>query len=315
MGLLIFRKWVRSYGIVTTRALSVMLCITVLFLILPACQSNQGPAVPSQAIPLPVASSSKSPENDGSPEPEKQVELVYESLEGPLGTLGVYPVETSRIEAVLMEKSSVIVKRVIEAGELGDYLIYVKRNDESQLYVGMEITANGSGSALGEELYEIGYVSEIPYLNDIEITKSNLFGQSSIHIYGACGANCVMNNWIHFEEAVPGVPISDFRLNAHAEEIDIDEDGTPEVIATESSTIAKVMIYKKINDQVHFVDLNITLQAEHPNSVVYKSNQRIFTAIYPNVTRDYQYKPGHDVMVQINEVWIPVEIYDGGKPT
>jgi hypothetical protein len=177
--------------------------------------------------------------------------------------------------------------------QLGNYWVYVKGEGDAQLYAGMPI---GDSDVLGE-LYEIGPVGELPYLDDVQITKSNLFGEFHLRIYGACGANCVTNNWIHFEEDVPGVPISDFRLSAHAQEIDIDEDGIPEVVASESSTTGKAQVYKRFGERILFTDVNAALDAEHPNSVVYDGNRRTFTAIFSDRTLEYQYKKGEDTLV------------------
>lgn len=312
----------RNYAM-WTAALTIGVCLTALLLfIYPNIYSPApAPASPEPSLnvesPSPVPPESTQTPETQVPKLDEQIRLVYEN---PLDFPGAYSVDLKRVEATRIPKASVIVKRTIEAeGDLGNYFIYVKNEGDSQLYSGMEILSGGVGSQPTSDIYEIGPAGELPYLNDIEVKGSNIFGQFHIWIYGVCGANCVTNDWIHFEEGLPGVPIRDLQLNTHAQEVDIDEDGIPEVIATISSTIGEVSIYKKINDQVKYVDLNKAFQAEHPYSVVYDHNQKIFSAIFPNQTKMYQYKKGEDVMelIQIggDEPLIIGGLYDGAEST
>jgi hypothetical protein len=282
----------KKYALGTVMA--IVVCLAVLLIFIRPNDYNPAPALPDppQQVERPIPTL---PENEQPPEPsipalEQRIPLVYED---PLDYPEDYPVDVNTVTATRISVSSIIVQRIIEVSELGNYVIYLKQEGDFQLYSGMEILTDGPGSVPTGDLYEIGPVGELPYLNDIEITKSNLFGQFHIRIYGECGANCVTNDWITFED---GAPTRDFRLYTHAQEVDIDEDGTPEIIATVASTIGKVLIYKKINDQIQFVDLNKELQAEHPYSVIYEHNYKIFSAIFPNLKRMYQYKAGEDVM-------------------
>ncbi|WP_239617453.1 hypothetical protein [Cohnella mopanensis] len=289
-----------KYGFWTAAAIAVAICIVAFLLVIPSLTKD---VVPSPAgtqtpdiestPPTPEPTDTIPPSETPIATPDDQVQLAYMDL---ANTIGNYPVEFNRIEANRIAKSSVIVKRVIEYGDQGNFLIYTKDEKDTQLYSGMEILTGGQGSEPKPDIYELGTVGELPYLNDIEVKGSNLFGQYQIHIYGVCGANCVTNNWIHFDEATPVVPISDFRLNAHVFEMDIDEDGTMEAIASESSTISKIEIYKKINGQIKIADLNIALNAEHPNSVIFDNEKRIFKAIFPNYNLSYQYKKGEDTL-------------------
>lgn len=293
----------RKYGLWTALTAAVAVCGIAIILSLPTLSKEQRATPSDLETPMISFTPSPTPTAESSPpvqtqSPNQEVKLTYED---PLQSLDDYPVETNRIEAARVAKSSIIVKRVIEVDELGNYLIYVKQEGDTLLYAGMEILTAGADTAPANDLYEIGPIGELTYIDDIEITKSNLFGQFHIRIYGVCGANCVTNNWIHFEEQTPGVPISDFRLFTHVQEVDLDEDGVPEVIATESSTIGKAQIYKKDNDQVKFVDLNVALQAEHPNSVIYDNNTLLFTAIFSDHTLSYQYKNGADELFLVDD--------------
>ncbi|WP_372662795.1 hypothetical protein [Cohnella sp.] len=293
-----------------TAALTIGVCLTGLLLfIYPNINSPApAPASPEPSLnlesPSPVPPESTQTPETQVPELDEQIRLVYEN---PLDFPGAYPVDLRRVEATRIPKASVIVKRTIEAeGDLGNYFIYVKNEGDSQLYSGMEILTGGVGTLPTSDIYELGPAGELPYLDDIEVRGSYIFGEFYIRIYGVCGANCVTNDWIHFEEGLPGVPIRDFQLNTHIQEVDIDEDGISEVIATISSTIGEVGIFKKINGQIRFVDLNKAFQAEHPYSVIYDHNRKIFSAIFPNLKRMYQYKKGEDVMELIQNA-------EGGK--
>ncbi|WP_256760151.1 hypothetical protein [Cohnella sp. WQ 127256] len=304
-----FKKWAGW-------ATAIVLCVVLLFLVMPT-PSNDQPVIPAGTLtpipndiptPLPTPTETIQPPETTMPIAEEQIKLSYEDPEGSLATLGVYPAEVNRIEATQIDKSSIIVKRVVEVDELGKYVIYIKKEDETQLYAGLEIPTDGPNSGSTNKIYEIGTAGELTYLNEIAITKSYLFGEFHLRIYGVCGANCVTNNWIHFEEALPGVPISDFRLETHAQEVDIDEDGTPEVIATVASTIGRVLIYKKVDSEIKFVDLNIVLKAELPNTVLYDNNSRIFKAIYEdNRIFSYQYKKGEDTLILVNDSQVEID--------
>jgi len=250
----------------------------------------------SPEVPSPPPGESESPPEDHPIRADKEIRLAYSD---PEGSPGDYPVESGRVEASRIKSESIEVKRVIDVDDLGKFYVYSKNQDESgQLYVGMDTSSNERGKSPKDELYEIGLIGESAYVNDFTISKSNAFGRFGLLVYGVCGANCVTNNWIRFED---GVPVSDFRLNAHAREIDLDEDGVPEVVATESSTVGLVQIYKKFGDRILFVDVNAALYAEHPDSVVYDGNRGAFTAIFSDRTLEYAYKAGEDTLVLMDD--------------
>ncbi|TVY00496.1 hypothetical protein [Cohnella terricola] len=290
------------HGIRLAAALAIVFCIAAIVIAIPdqTHQQPQAPAgtdVPRTETPPPVPTESKQPSETPPPIAAKEIRLNYEDVES---SPGKPPAEVSRIEAKRIERTSVVVKRTIEADGMDDllnFVVYVKNEGESELYIGM--VAPGGGS--DREIYEIGQIGELPYLNDVEIFKSNLFGQFHLRAYGPCGANCVMNVWFRFEDSVPGVPVSDFRLQAFAEEIDLDEDGTPEVVASEASTISNTQIYKKDGDRIQFVDLNETLLSGNPGSVVFDAKRRVFTAYFPDRTIAYQYKKHEDVLALLED--------------
>lgn len=47
--------------------------------------------------------------------------------------------------------------------------------------------------------------------------------------------------------------------------------------------------------------MNIALKAEHPNSVIFDKEKRIFRAIFPNRSLSYQYKKGEDTLVLVED--------------
>lgn len=278
-------------------AVTAFVCLTALFITIRPFDEPSAPALPnptlSVELPSPTPTESIQPAETRIPALQEEIKLNYGD---PLDFSGDYPVDLNRDDAARIPMSTVVVKRTIENGDFGKYFIYVKKEGESQLYSGMEILTGGYGTEPTGDIYELGPVGELPYIEEIEVTTSNLFGQFHIRIYGVCGANCVTNDWFIFEEDAKGAPTIDFQLDTHAQEVDIDKDGISEVIATVSSTIGKVGIYKKIDDQIRFVDLNKAFQAEHPYSVVYDHNQMTFSALFPDLKRTYEYKAGEDVM-------------------
>ncbi|RKP55181.1 hypothetical protein D7Z26_08150 [Cohnella endophytica] len=259
----------------------------------------------------PGPAGSDNPSSTGQATNDERIPLVYED---PAKSLGDYPVEVDRIEGVRIAKSSVIVKRVIKVDGLGNYYVYAKQEGDSQLYAGMGIVAGGQETS---DLYEIGTAGELTYLNDVEITKSNLFGSFHLRLYASCGANCVTNNWFHFEDSMPGVPISDFRLNAFVQEADLDGDGNTEAVAAVSSTIGKAIVYKLIDGKVRFVDMNLALHAEHPSTVVYDGERQIFRVIRDTGEQQYSYVKGTDSVEIVKQPitaskWITnSDAYDG----
>jgi|GEM_PF-4889408 len=284
----------------------IALSVAAVLLILPLARPDSpapSPAVtdapspvPSPDQPLPTLESPEPEPSETPPPPiaDSEVRLAYESLEN--HTEG-YPVETDRVEAKRIDKASVRIQRTIEVEGAGSFAIYVREEGDSQLYAGMEASArSATGHRETDELYEIGPIGELVYADDVSVTPSSAFGQSGFRIFGPCGANCVVNVWVHFEEETPGVPLSDFRLNAHAQEVDLDEDGIPEVIATETFATGKVQIYKKFEDRLLFVDVNAAVRAEEPSSVVYEGSQRIFLALLPDRTLTYKYGIREDVL-------------------
>jgi len=309
----------------------VALCVTAVLLILPLSRPDSpapSPAVtdapspvPSPDQPLPTLESPEPEPSETPPPPiaDSKVRLAYES---PENHSGGYPVETDRVEAKRIDKASVRIQRTIEVEGTGSFAIYIREEGDSQLYAGMEVSG---GSATGhretDELYEIGPIGELVYADDVSVTPSSAFGLSGFRIFGPCGANCVVNVWIHFEEETPGVPISDFRLNAHAQEVDLDEDGIPEVVATETFATGKVQIYKKFEDRLLFVDVNAALRAEEPSAVVYEGSQRIFLALLPDRTLTYRYGIREDLLKLTDESSVETDLdrliveraYDGSK--
>ncbi|WP_372632399.1 hypothetical protein [Cohnella sp.] len=309
----------------------VALCVAAVLLILPLARPDSpapSPAVtdepspvpsPDQPLPTPESPEPEPSETPPPPIADSEVRLAYESPENHSGD---YPVETDRVEAKRIDKASVRIQRTIEVEGAGSFAIYVREEGDSQLYAGMEVRAKGTtGHKETDELYEIGPIGELVYADDVSVTPSSAFGQSGLRIFGACGANCVANTWIRFEESAPDVPFSDFRLYTHAQEVDLDEDGILEVVATETSTVGKVQIYKRIADRIMFVDVNEALQAEHPGSVVYEGSRRIFLALLPDRTLTYEYGIRDDVMKLTDEHTVETDLdrliadkaYDGSE--
>ncbi len=276
-------------------AVAIALGIAAILLIYPTVRPDSpapSPAVTDAPSPTPPPESADpEPSEPRSPLAGWEIPLVYES---PENRSGDYPVEVIRVAASKVRLDSLYPQRTIDLDDLGRFVVYVKKQGDAELYVGMEIPNASRGQADATEVYEIGRIGEIAYLSEVSVSKSFAFGRFGLLIHGVCGANCVTNYWIRFEE---GIPVSDFRLNAHAQEIDLDEDGIPEVVATETSTIGKVQIYKKFEDDVLFVDVNAALDAEHPDSIVYDSSRRTFTAIFADRRLDYQYQKGADVLM------------------
>lgn len=290
-----------------------IVCIAAVSLLGAGCSGGPAHApatasgpVPTTAVPLPEPTLSSPPESDSLPESSppsdasREIRLVYGNV---ASALDEYPVEVDRIEAVRVAKSSANVKRTIETGEFGNYAIYTKKADPDDflLYAGKEIPGNA------DELFEIGPIGVEVYLDDVLLSESNLFGETRLRIFGPCGANCVMNTWIRFEDDKHGVPVSDFRLQAHASEADLDGDGVPEVVANETSIVGKVQIYKAIDGQVVYADVNQALGAEYPSSVSYNEQLRTFTAFFPERTLTYRYEQGEEALILEEETFLDTD--------
>ncbi|MFC5405157.1 hypothetical protein [Cohnella soli] len=194
----------------------------------------------------------------------------------------VYPIEVNRIVGAKIAKSSVHVQKKRDTGVFGTIDLYFKKDDNDRLFAGLE-----TGST---DLYEFGAVGEAAYLNEISITKSDWRGRAGLRISGACGASCVMNSWIHFEPGMPGVPISDFRLNAHVQEVDLDGDGSTEIVAAESYIAGHTLLFRQAENDVLFYDLTALISKKIPNTYIYyEGQQNIFKVVNGSLTYEYRY--------------------------
>src|SRR5690606_10323 len=144
----------------------------------------------------------------------------------------------------------------------------------------------------------ISEIGELVYLNDIQLSKSNLFGKFQIRATGICGANCGINLWFYFDD---GVPVRSLMTQTHAIEIDIDQDSVPEVILNPFSTNVQTIILKKHEQTIKYVDLNETLGLEEHQGVAYDSSHYMFNVYLDQYTLTYQYAQKEDKLQLISD--------------
>ena len=229
-------------------------------------------------------------------EPQEEIELIYKNIEE---SAGDFPVSINQYRAKKILNSSIFVKSTITLDELSDFVIYTKSEEDTQLYIGMPVGVDGVGSEATNEVYEVGTAGELEYLDTLEITKSSLFGDFHIQVFSTCGANCVNNLWFFFDYAVP---IINFQLNTHAQEIDLDQDGVPEIFASESTLGGNKRIYKRFGEQIKYVDLSTLFGENLSYAVDFDKVSYQFIIETADQTFAYQYKRLEDVFVLVNDM-------------
>ncbi|MGG1658840.1 hypothetical protein [Brevibacillus sp. NRS-1366] len=130
--------------------------------------------------------------------------------------------------------------------------IFTKSKEDFRLFGGIQIK---------DTLYELGDVGEYTYLDQLDMKTSSLFQQPVTEIGGFCGADCAFRYYVAIKDNTPSILL---YLNAIPHVIDVDQDGTEEIIASYGSPGAyETVMYTFLDNQVVSVDLNKQLNAKN----------------------------------------------------
>lgn len=281
-------------------------CVFCILFIITGCNSEEKPLAPEATETL-IDQQSEQSELFVSPTPliptqtnnskdlPEQITLSYSELDP---AESHYPINLQAVKAMEIKAADVILKKTLPLDGIGNFIVYIKSNEATELFLGMPKLMDGPNSKETEQIYEIGEIGELVYLNEIQLSKSYLFGEFHIRAEGYCGANCGINQWFYFDY---GVPVRSLMTQTHASEVDIDQDSIPEVILTPFTTHVQTIILKKFDQTIKYVDLNEALDLEEHQAVAYDANHYMFNVYLDQYTLTYQYAQKEDKLQLISD--------------
>jgi hypothetical protein len=179
-----------------------------------------------------------------------------------------------------IENANIIKEQSVTGGAI---IIYSK-NDDNEFIFGAYQTNEGT-------LYDLGAVGGMsPQLDDelLSIKELSLFNKSLVRIKGVFGANAPIQNYYSIED---GRLIPFLRVDTgHAEELDLDGDGTVEIVSSHGTPI-HTYIYKWADGKFSVVNVNESLNAVS----VFLDEDNSFNVqleIGSNLIKQYEYKSG-----------------------
>lgn len=216
------------------------------------------------------------------------IALNYEAVsEGTFSGNSVQSTDVSLINA-----GDVFVKRTIELDERDQFILYVKSEQDTALYVGL----TGLKGLDDKSIYEIGPAGEVDNANDYVVEKADLFGQFHIKLIAVCGSDCMNQTYIAFNS---GVPVVVYTVDGDVRSVDLDEDGINELVVTETSANAQTQIFKKFDEDIKVANLNGTFELEVPYAVSYSNY--LFTIQLDGREAQYQYNYQEDILTKISD--------------
>lgn len=144
------------------------------------------------------------------------------------------------------------------------------------------------GLYVNNELRSIGPISMNATPDDLlEITQSDAFGKRFIRFSGTLGANYARSVYVEvYDDGINQV----VEVDGHVLEIDLDEDGIQEVIAT-FGTIPNTSVYQIADNSVSVVNINDSI---HAQSVLFHRDNHVFEVYFePNEMFYYVYNAGN----------------------
>lgn len=199
-------------------------------------------------------------------------------------TLAFVPVTSKQVadkRPLGQAPAATVLERDVPGGKL---VVYAKPGDEENAYAQFR-TADAS--------YELGAVGGLPRgESDLELlsaTPLELYGRQLVRIDGVFGADAPVRNYF----ALEGGAIEPFLLvdTGHAEEVDLDGDGVPEIVATGGLPMF-AYVYRYKDGRFEMADVNAALGAQ---AVVWDGNENLFKAqLAAGETRhaNYRYTQG-----------------------
>ncbi|MFC5531206.1 hypothetical protein [Cohnella yongneupensis] len=178
------------------------------------------------------------------------------------------------------DSADILLEKPVDGGTI---IAYAKPKDAENVYAQYRTEA---------ARYELGVVGGLsPKMDDeqLSVTTLELYGRSLVRINGVFGANAPVQNYYALEDDGGIAPF--LRVDTgHAQEIDLDGDGTTEIISTYGLP-TQTYVYAYEDNRFKMADVNAALGA----LAVYLGNNGGFEANYElgsAVAAHYDYTKG-----------------------
>lgn len=162
-----------------------------------------------------------------------------------------------------------------------NYIIFVYENDTNNLH---------SGVIIDNKIYEFQKVSMMEDKNNndlFSVSEIELYDKQLVKIQGILGANYAPTNYYYIENQSPQLFL---HSEGHTVEVDLDNDGTQEIISTITGGVTtEIEIYKYSNGNLFVANLNEALNAI---SIIYNRDNKVFEAYFkdkPNQPMFYEF--------------------------
>lgn len=144
------------------------------------------------------------------------------------------------------------------------------------------------GFSLRDKSFNIGEVSmENTPIELMGIKEVEVFGKDAIKFYGILGANYAQAFYWFYEDSPENQVI---QVDGNTSEIDIDDDGTKEIIAT-TGTIPETSIFRLDENKIESANVNQSINAQAVSMI--NEQRKIFEVYFePNKTKRYTYYKG-----------------------
>lgn len=170
---------------------------------------------------------------------DKEKQTVSPPQNVPLTFTAMGSVQTLTINYPLSE---IHVKEKLD----NDLLVFTKNAEDAEPIIGI---------VSDDSVTEIGTLFEDHYLNELFIEKVDVFGEDVTAIQALCGSSCAVTYLLSLHDET----YECYSINGALQYIDLDKDGSKEVIAHTGSTISEIELYRKHNDQIEKASINEAL--------------------------------------------------------
>lgn len=161
------------------------------------------------------------------------------------------------------------------------YIVFIHENDSNNMH---------SGVIINDKIYELQKISMMEDKNNNDLFSVNeidLYDKQLVKIQGVLGSNYAPTNYYYIENQLPQLFL---HSEGHTVEVDLDNDGTQEIISIIAEGVTTdIDIYNYNNDNLFVANLNEALNAI---SVIYNRDSKVFEAYFkdkPNQPKYYKY--------------------------
>ncbi|MCD1261575.1 hypothetical protein B5M42_022490 [Paenibacillus athensensis] len=174
------------------------------------------------------------------------------------------PIESALPLAVIKPDQLASVIAVWPLADGGKVLLYQTPADNENVYAALQTDT---------ELFAVGPIGYTAQPDQYEVSEVEALHGAYVKIIGACGANCPISAYVRLGQPVPVL----LRIEAHTEEVDLDGDGSCEIVAS-VGTLAETTVYTVVRGEPAVANLNALL---HASLVIYNKQSGVFQAQGP----------------------------------